>query len=137
MKLSFNVMFDGNCKEAVLFYAKAFKLPEPAFITYGQGDTSFDENVENSAKNDHKIMFSSLRVGDTELIFNDMPDNFEFKRGNSFGITVICETTDDAEEAFVRLGEGGTVFVPFAEIPGQGYFGMLGDKFNISWTIRA
>jgi len=137
MQLGFNVMFGGNCREAVMFYAKALGLEEPQFLTYGEGDTSFDTNVKNSSQNDNNIMFSSLTIGTTDIIFNDMPDNFEFIKGNSFGITVLFENANEAQKVFSNLSEGGMVFVPFAEVTGQGYYGMLGDKFDVSWTIKA
>ena len=137
MSLNINVMFDGNCREAVTFYAKVFGQETPHFITYGESDTSFDPNVQVSDKGRELIMSTSLDIAGSIVTFNDMPDNFEFIRGNSFGIIVSYDNADEAKTIFDRLGKKGQVFVPFAEIPGQGKYGMLADQYNIMWTVKA
>lgn len=82
-------------------------------------------------------MSTSLQIEDTVLVFNDMPDNFEFSRGNSFGVTLIYACKKKALDIFTKLCENGQVFVPLTDIPEQGCYGMLADQFDIVWTVKA
>ena len=137
MSLSINIMFSGNCREAVIFYAKVFEQETPHFITYGESNTYFDPNVQVSEEGSKHIMSASLNIADSIVNFNDMPDNFEFVHGNNFGITIFYDSVDEAKVIFDRLSEKGQVFVPFTEIPEQGKYGMLADQFDIMWTVKA
>lgn len=137
MNLQVNIMFGGNCREAVSNYARVFGLPTPQFLTYGERETSFDPNVQVSEQGKAHIMQASLQIGEVTIIFNDMPDNFEFQRGNSFGLILNYADYREARQIFEQLSTNGQVFVPFAEIPGQGYYGMLTDQYDITWTLTA
>lgn len=132
--LSFNLMFDGNCREAVEFYCEVFDKPLPVFTTYGESDTSFDQNVQLSEKGKSLIMNAGMEICGTHFLFNDMPDNFEFARGNSFGIRLNFDDVKTAQKIFEDLCENGQVFVPFSLL-GAGHYGMGSDKFNVVWTV--
>ena len=128
MNFSIDLIFNGNCREAVTFYAKVFGQETTHFTTYGESDTSFDPNVQMSEKGKTLIRSTSLNIAGSVVLFHDMPDNFEFIRGNNFGVVVSYDNTDEAKAVFDHLSENGQVFVPFTEIPGQGKFGLLVDR---------
>lgn len=136
MSFGISINFDGSCREAVTFYADLFGLPTPVFVTYGEGDTSFDTNVDMSEEGQNRIMFSSLNIEGVDVMFSDMPDNFDFVRGNSMTLTLTYQDTVKAQAIFDRLAQNGQVFVPFAQIPGHGHYGMLADSFGLSWIIQ-
>ena len=137
MSFSMSINFNGNCRDAVTFYAKVFGQKEPHFLTYGEGDTSYDPNYQVSETIKDWVMFTNLNIADTVVEFSDMPDTFEFIRGNSMFLSLTYTDLEEAKNVFVQLSEHGQVFVPFAEIPGTGFYGMLVDQFGLSWTIKA
>lgn len=137
MTFSNFINFGGNCREAVTFYATVFDQEVPCFLNYGEMNTSFDPNVKVSEKGKSLVADTCLTIAGTVVRFSDMPDNFELVRGNSIALSVSYDTVEEAREVFYRLSKGGQVFVPFAEIPGQGYYGMVGDPFDISWMVSA
>jgi len=132
-----SINFNGNCREAVLFYAGVFHQEVPHFLTYSEGDTSFDPNFQVSEDMKDLIMNTSLNIAGTIVEFSDMPDTFEFIRGNSMFLTVICQDPEEARKVFVQLSENGQAAVPFSQIPGQGWYGMVSDKYQLGWILKA
>ncbi|MEO1771782.1 VOC family protein [Candidatus Enterococcus ferrettii] len=133
MGFSIFLNFDGTCREAVTFYAKVFNKKTPTFLTYGNMDASFDSNVVVSDKGKALIASTSLEICGTVVQFSDMPDNFEFIRGNSMALIVSFKTFEEAKVIFDRLAEGGSVFVPLTETANS--YSLLADKYNINWQI--
>ncbi len=79
-------------------------------------------------------MHSSFRVGDASLMASDGrcqgKPNFE---GFSLSLTVPDEA--QAEGLFAALGEGGQVQMPLAKTFFSPRFGMVADRFGVSWMI--
>lgn len=137
MSFNLSINFNGNCREAVAFYAKVFGQEEPYILTYAEGDASFDPNFIVSEKMKDWVMFTQLEISGTIFEFSDMPDTFEFIRGNSMHLTLTFTDIEEAKNIFSHLSENGQVAVPFSEISGQGFYGMLGDQFGIGWIVKA
>ena len=136
MSLSMYINFNGNCRDAVQFYSKVFNQPEPYFLTYKEGNTTVDKNVKMTKEMEESIMHTSLHIGGTEVFFSDMPSNFNFSRGNSMSIAVFYENVDEAKKIFNSLSKDGKIFVPLHLLPNKTYYGLVVDKFDISWTIQ-
>ena len=124
------LFFDGRCEEAISFYRKAigaelemlmhFKdSPEPSMCAPGAGD---------------KVMHASFRVGETTVMASDGRcegrPNFQ---GFSLSLTVPSEA--DADRLFAALAEGGQVQMPLAKTFFSARFGMVADRFGVSWMI--
>ena len=137
MSFSIAVNFNGNCREAVTFYAEVFEQSLPHFLTYSQGDTSLDPNFKVSEKMKNWVMYTSLNILGTSIDFSDMPDTFEFIRGNSMALTVMFADSETAKKTFDSLSGKGQVAIPFSAIQGQGFYGMVGDQFGINWVVKA
>ena len=137
MSFSISINFNGNCREAVTFYAKVFEQNLPSFLTYPQDDTSLDSNFKVSEKMKNWVMYTSLNILGTTIDFSDMPDTFEFIRGNSMALTVLFADSETAKKTFDSLSNNGQVAIPFSEIQGQGFYGMVGDQFGINWVVKA
>lgn len=136
MALGISIQFDGNCREAVTFYAQLFDLPLPVFVTYGETDTSLDTNVQMSAAGQERVLSAGLTIEGVAIDFSDMPDNFDFQRGNATTLTLTYNDVEKAGTVFDALAEGGMVFMPFDEVPGRGHYGMLADQYGVSWIVR-
>jgi PhnB protein len=55
------------------------------------------------------------------------------------GVSVSLSGDDESRLRgyFERLGEGGTVAVPFEKAPWGDTFGMVVDRFGTSWLVNA
>ena len=124
------LFFDGRCEEALTFYRKAvgaevqmmmrFKeSPEPPMVPPGSGE---------------KIMHASFRVGDTMLLASDGrcggQPNME-----GFALSLTVRDAAEAGRAFSALGEGGQVQMPLTKTFFSESFGMVADKFGVSWMV--
>ena len=126
------LFFDGRCEEAVEFYkaklgAKVEMLmrfkenPEPAANPPGAGE---------------KVMHCAFRIGDTQVMASD---------GNSagkpsfqgFSLSLTARDEADAKRLFAALGDGGQVQMPMAKTFFSPAFGMVADRFGVSWMVLA
>lgn len=124
--------FDGRCEDALEFYRKALgakvemmmrfkESPDPNAIAPGSGE---------------KIMHCSFKIGDTLVMASDGhcggKPTFQ---GISLSLTVAKDV--EAERLFAALGEGGQVQMPMTKTFFASRFGMVADKFGVSWMILA
>jgi PhnB protein len=122
--------YEGRCEEALAFYRGAlgaevtmlmrFKdSPDPAMVSPGTED---------------KVMHASFRVGETTVLASDGQclgrPSFQ---GFSLSLTVPNEA--EAERLFGALGDGGQVQMPMTKTFFSPRFGMVADRFGVSWMI--
>jgi PhnB protein len=131
MTLGVFLFFDGECREALEFYAAVFNQPMPDNIMTHADNP--DVSVPESDKN--RILYADLSVLGSTLMMSDCPSEVAFVRGNSS--TVVIGSTDAAElkQIFERLQDGGTVFMDLGETFFSELFGMVIDKFGVMWQI--
>ena len=122
--------FDGRCEEALEFYKSALgaevtalmrckEAPDPGMIKPGLED---------------KVLHSSFHVGDSTIMASDgycqgKPDF----RGIS--LTIIVPEEAEAKRIFAAFGDGGEVRMPLVKTFFSPLFGMVADRFGVSWMI--
>jgi PhnB protein len=81
-----------------------------------------------------KIMHASLRIGETEVMASDgrSMGRPEFK-GVSLSLSVPSEA--EADRLFGMLAEGGQVQMPIGRTFFSPRFGMVADRFGVSWMV--
>ena len=130
MKLYTHLNFGGNCKEAFHFYAQHLG----GTITFMM--TKSEAPVPNPAPSGSKddIIHARMAVAGTELIGNDVPPG-AFQPMRSAYLYLAVDSAQEAERVYALLAEGGRLFMPIAQTFFASRFGMLQDRFGISWTI--
>lgn len=126
------LMFDGRCEEAVEFYKKAIGAEVGMMMRFKDSP----EQHMCAAGNENKVMHVALKIGDTTVMASDGRNTGqpEFK-----GISLSLNAKDDAEadKLFAALGDGGQVQMPMDNTFFAKRFGMVADKFGVSWMIIA
>ena len=124
------LFFDGRCEEAVEFYRRAvgaevtslvrFKeSPEQGMVPPGGGD---------------KVMHMSFRLGDTTLLASD--GSCEGRPGfQGFSLSLTVPNDAEAEKKFAALADGGQVQMPLTKTFFSSRFGMVADRFGVSWMV--
>jgi len=124
------LFFDGRCEEAIEFYRRTvgaeitmltrFKdSPEPPMVSPGS---------------ENKVMHASIRIGDTTVLASDGRCLGQPKfQGFALSLTVANE--NEAERSFASLSEGGQVQMPLSKTFFSPRFGMLVDRFGVSWMV--
>ncbi len=81
-------------------------------------------------------MHASLRIGESLVMATD--GGCQAKTGIA-GISLTLTVSDDAEatRVFTALSEGGKVSMPLAKTFFASKFGMLTDRFGVSWMVIA
>ena len=132
MQVTPYLMFDGRTEEAIEFYKKALGATVEMMMRFKD---SPDKSM-CAAGADNKVMHSCLKIGDTAVMASDgrntgKPD---FK-----GISLSLNAKDEAhaDQMFKALGEGGQVQMEMTKTFFAKRFGMVADKFGVSWMIIA
>ncbi|UYN95386.1 MAG: VOC family protein [Enhydrobacter sp.] len=130
------LFFDGKCEEALEFYKSAIGARVDALMR-------FKEHPEASkpgmipAGSENKVMHAAFKVGDTQIMASDGhcmgKPSFQ-----GFTLTINVGSDAEAEKLFATLGrDGGQVQMPLAETFFASRFGMVADKFGVSWMVLA
>jgi predicted 3-demethylubiquinone-9 3-methyltransferase (glyoxalase superfamily) len=115
----------------------------------------FDKEAGEAAKfytatfADSKITSSSMLYdtpsGDTEVLafelfgqpFMAISAGPEFKFNPSISFLVSCRTTEEVDELWSKLSEGGTALMPLDTYPFSKRYGWTQDRFGLSWQVMA
>lgn len=124
------LMFDGNCREAMEFYAKCLHS-ELQMSKYSEGPGG-----GNKAAPD-RIMHARLGKGQkTLLMASDVPPGSPFTQGENFSIALECESREEIENLFAAVGQNGQATMPLQDTFWGAYFGMLKDQFGVHWMFN-
>ena len=130
MTFSVFVNFDGNCREAVEFYAKVFRQDEARLMTYGEAP---DENLKEEDKD--RIMYADMTIGDSDMMFMDFSSDMQCVKGNNIQLTISDHDPQEVRRLFAELKEGGKVEMDLQETFWSALYGMVVDKFGVQWHI--
>ena len=132
MTLNTYVHFNGNCEEALNFYAKALDGKIAFMLRYSESPMA----QECSKELGPKIMHGQLVAGSGSLMASDCPPQF-YQPAAGFSISVNIDTVAEAEKYFAALSEGAKeIRMPLGETFWAERFGMFVDKFGIAWMIN-
>ena len=124
------LFFDGRCEEAIEFYRTALGAE---VIMLSRFKDSPDPSM-CAPETEDKIMHASFRIGDTSLMASDGRCQGKSKfEGFSLSLTVRDEA--EAERLFASLADGGQVQMPLAKTFFSPRFGMVADRFGVSWMV--
>lgn len=122
--------FDGQCAEALAFYAEALGGTGLAVMRYSEAPGA-SEAMEAS----DRIMHGQITIGTGLLMASDMPPGMEGRPHQGVSVMQTFPTPEEAQSAFARLSEGGEVIQPFASTFFSPGFGMLKDRFGAHWIL--
>ncbi|EDL66520.1 VOC family protein [Bacillus sp. SG-1] len=136
MSISLNpyLFFDGNAREAVHFYEKALGGKVMGIMTYGEGPDNPDYPLSDDMKN--RIMHAHLKVGEGDLMFSDTYEGMPYQPGNSIQIAIQPKEEARAKEIFAALEDGGQVVIPLHKTDFSPLYGMVTDKFGVSFNVN-
>ena len=124
--------FDGKCEEALEFYKRALGAEVQMLMRFK--DSPEPPPPGCPPPNPDKVMHASFRIGDTMLMASDgRAAGKPSFQGISLSLTVPTEV--EADKAFNALAEGGQVQMPLAKTFFSARFGMVADKFGVSWMV--
>jgi PhnB protein len=81
-------------------------------------------------------MHACLRIGDTAVMASDGQCTGQ-PRFQGFSLSLTAADDAEAKRLFAALGEGGQVQMPLARTFFASSFGMVADRFGVSWMVIA
>jgi PhnB protein len=124
------LFFEGRCEEAIAFYKKAAGAEVTALLRFKE---SPDPAMAPPAMAE-KVMHASLRIADATVLVSDGrcqgAPKFE-----GFALSLTASDEAEAERRFSALSDGGKVLAPLAKTFFSSAFGMVADRFGVSWMV--
>ena len=125
--------FDGRTDEALEFYKKAIGAEVTFLMRFKDSPVANDPKMVPPGTED-KVMHSNFKVGDTQIMASDghCGGKAQFQ---GISLTINADDIAQADRLFAALGEGGQVQMPMTETFFSPRFGMVADKFGVSWMV--
>ena len=123
--------FRGNAREVAEFYHSVLggELTISTFKELGGSSGPADDDL---------IMHSQI-VGATGLVImcSDVPEHMTYAVGDhDFSVSLSGDDEVELTGYWDKLADGATIEQPLTKAPWGDTFGMLRDKFGVSWLIN-
>jgi len=133
MELQPYLFFDGRCEEALNFYQRALGAEVEMMMRIKDSPEPPQPGVHPPGS-ENKILHASFRVGDTVLMASDgRCEGKPVFKGFSLSLQVPTET--EASRLFKALADGGQVQMPLTRTFFSPGFGMVADRFGVTWML--
>jgi len=124
--------FRDTAREAMEFYRSVFggELTVSTFADFHVSDDPAEQD---------KVMHSMLTTGHgLALMAADMPNRMAYTTGTNHAISLSGGADDDAELRgyWDKLSDGATIGEPLKTAPWGDAYGMLTDKFGVTWMVN-
>jgi PhnB protein len=127
------LFFDGRCEEAVEFYKGALGAKVEMLMRFKEAPDQPPPGMVPPGSED-KVMHACFRIGDTAVMASDGRCQGQPSfQGFSLSLTAADEA--EADRLFGALAEGGQVQMPLGKTFFSPRFGMVADRFGVSWMV--
>ena len=130
MKLYTYLNYGGNCRQAFEFYAEHLGGKITMLTTHGE--VPDPSKVPPEWRN--AVLHARIELGGTVVLAADIPPE-RFQPMRSAYLSLLVDSTDEAERVYSLLSEGGQIFMPMQETFFARRFAMLRDRFGTSWML--
>lgn len=130
VKINAYLTFNGNCKEAMMFYKSCFG-GELALQTIA--DSPLSDKMPQKMKD--CILHATLTKDAFVLLGTDMVSSKGHIKGNNVSLSLKCTSLEQIETCFRKLSEGGKVEHPLENSFWGALFGDLTDKYGNHWLL--
>jgi PhnB protein len=123
--------FNGNTEEVLNFYKDALNGEITLINRFGESPMPVDEDYKD------KIIHARLVFGgDNMIMMSDGMKGKEISTDGNIQLSIQMEDGAELKSAFDKLSAGGTVTMPLQVQFWGDLFGMLKDKFGVSWMFN-
>ena len=125
--------FDGNCADAMRFYERTLGGTIKVLMSGSQVPVQ----DEMCAAFGDRILNAQLELpGGTMLYGGDCPTHMPYEGIKGVSLTLNFDTVEEGEDIFNKLADGGQIFMPYEPTFWAEKFGMVTDKFGVTWVIN-
>ena len=128
------LFFDGRCEEAIAFYEEALGAEETMLMRFKDSPEPGEPGCTAPPVSEDKVMHSEFRIGETTLMASDGNCTGQ-PSFQGFSLTLPAASEAEADRLFAALAEGGQVQMPLAKTFFSPRFGVVADRFGVSWMV--
>ena len=127
------LFFDGRCEEAIEFYKSALGAKVDTLMRFKDSPEPMPPGTCPPGS-ESKVMHAALRIGETIVMASDgmAKGQPEFK---GFSLSINAADEAEADRLFATLAKGGQVQMPQSKTFFSPRFGMVADRFGVSWMV--
>jgi PhnB protein len=127
------LFFNGRCEEAIEFYRKALGAEVGMMMRFKESPEPPQPGMVPPGS-ENKILHASFRIGETTVMASDghCSGKADFQ---GFTLSLTLSREADADRLFKALADGGQVQMPLAKTFFSPRFGMVADRFGVSWMV--
>ena len=130
MKIQAYLAFNGNCQQALNYYANLFGAEVKNRETYE------DKKMDVPASYRQKLQHAELSGKNIHIMAYDAAPDTPITHGNQIHMAIDVVDSEKAKEVFSELSKGGQIHHNFMERE-RGYFGRCTDQFGINWMVNS
>lgn len=132
MKVVPYIIFDGNCEEALNFYAEALNGEIKELSRYGGSP------AESMGMDKEHIMHATLAVnGNPLMMASDRGQGAPAENGSgAVNLALDFKNENELVNVFSKLSAGGNITMELQDTFWGARFGMLVDKYGIKWMFN-
>jgi PhnB protein len=127
--------FNGRCEEALTYYRTALGAEVKMLMRFKEAPEPPKTDMAAPGI-ENKVLHACFRIGETELMASDgRCQGQQGFQGIMLSISVANEA--EADRVFAGLSDGGQVQMPLGKTFFSPRFGMVADRFGVSWMVIA
>jgi PhnB protein len=133
MNVQTTLNFYGRTEEAIEFYCRTLG----AEILFMMRFRDRPDHPKVMSGMEEKIFHATFRIGSTHIMASDCgcekpPTETTFA---GFSLALRVDTPEKADQLFTALSEGGQVQIPLLKTFFAARYGIVIDRFGVSWKI--
>ena len=131
MRINPYLNFNGNCAEAMTFYAKTLGGKDLRIMTFR--DSPMAAQIQDNEKD--MVVHARFTLGNYTIMGSDATGG-RYNKPQGYAVNVDIDTPEEADQVFAALSEGGNVGMQISETFWAKRFGMVIDRFGTHWMVN-
>jgi PhnB protein len=127
------LFFDGRCDEALEFYRSKLGAKVEMLMRFKESPEPPQPGA-CAPGSDDKVMHAAFRIGETTVMASDGRCTGQ-PSFQGFSLSIDAPSEAEAGRLFAALADGGQVQMPMAKTFFSPRFGMVADRFGVSWMV--
>ena len=126
------LFLDGRTEEAIKFYQQALGAQVGMMMRFKDGPEGQPGTIPPGSGD--KIMHASISVGGHTIMLSDGHCGGK-PMFQGFSLSLSAASDAEADQLFTALSAGGQAQMPMTSTFFASRFGMVADKFGVSWMV--
>lgn len=133
MQIQPYLFFEGRCEEALELYRGALGAKVTMLMRYKESPEAPPPGMVPPGS-ENKVMHASFDVGESTIMASDGKCSGQ-PAFQGFSLSIAVADEAEADRVFAAIGQGGQVQMPLGKTFFSPRFGMVTDRFGVSWMV--